>query len=68
MVADFHHFNAVPIITLELMRGAGGFRGMAQVLQLIRIISTIIFPITGVALINAEPVLTGKLILIAGGV
>lgn len=50
------------------MRGARGFRDMAQVLQLIRIISTVIFPITGIAFVNAEPILTCKLIPIAGGV
>ena len=68
MVADLHHFNAVPIVTLELMRGARGFWDVAQVLQLIRIIPTVVFPIADVALVNAEPVLTGELILAAGGV
>ena len=68
MVADLHHFDAVPIVTLELMRGACGFWDVAQVLQLIRIIPAVVFPVADVALVNAEPVLTGELILTAGGV
>lgn len=68
MVADFYHLNAIPIITLELMRGACGFRYMAQVLQLVRTISAVIITITDEGFINAEPILTGKLFLIAGGV
>lgn len=68
MVANFYHLDAIPIITLELMRGACGFRDMAQVLQLVRTISAVISPITDEGFINAEPILTGKLILIAGGV
>lgn len=68
MVADFYHLDAIPIITLELMRGACGFRDMAQVLQLVRAISAVIITITDEGFINAEPILTGKLFLIAGGV
>lgn len=62
------HINAVPIVTPELMRGARGLWSVAQVLQLIRPISTVVFPITHVLLINAQPILTGKLVLAAGGV
>ena len=50
------------------MRGARGFWDVAQVLQLIRIIPAVVFPVADVALVNAEPVLTGELILAAGGV
>ena len=68
MVADFYHIDAVPVVTLELMRGARSLWSVAQVLLLIRSISTVIFPITDFLLINAQPVLTGKLALTAGGV
>ena len=50
------------------MRGTCGFWGVAQVLQLIRVISTVIVPITDIGLINAESVLTGKKGLVAGRV
>ena len=68
MVADFHHLNAVPIVTPELMRGTCGFFLVAQVLQLIRIVATVIFPITDVTLISADTVLTGKKVFITGWV
>ena len=50
------------------MRGTCGFWGVAQVLQLIRVISTVIVPITDIGLINAESVLTRKKGLVAGRV
>jgi hypothetical protein len=68
VVAEFPRVDAVPIVTLELMRGACGFWGMAQVLQFIRVISTVIFFITDKQLTDATPILTGKLILMAGWV
>lgn len=50
------------------MRGTCGFRGVTQVLELIRVISTVIVPITDIDLINAESVLTCKKGLVAGRV
>ena len=50
------------------MRGTCGFRGVTQVLELIRVISTVIVPITDIGLINAESVLTCKKGLVAGRV
>lgn len=66
VVAEFHHLNAAPIVTLELMRRTRGFWGVAQVHQLIRSISTVIILITDEGFTNAAPILTGKLILLAG--
>lgn len=50
------------------MRGTCGFWGVTEVLQLIRVISTVIVPITDIGLINAESVLTRKKGLAAGRV
>lgn len=68
MVADLPHLDAMPVVTLELMRGARGFRGVTQVILLIRFISTVIVPITDIGLINAAPVLAGELMVLAGRV
>lgn len=50
------------------MRGARGLWSVAQVLQLVRPITTVVLPVTHILLINAHPVLTGELVLAAGGV
>lgn len=68
MVTDPRHLDAVPVVTPELMRGARGFWGVTQVLLLIRPISTVIVLITNKEPRDAPPVLTGKLICMAGWV
>lgn len=68
VVADFHHLEAVPVVTFELMRRACGFWGVAQVLQLIRFVPTVVLLITDKGLTNAVPILTGKLTVLAGRV
>lgn len=68
MITDSPHLDAVPVITPELMRGACGFWGVTQVLLLIRPISTVIVLITNKVPRDTPPVLTRKLICIAGRV
>lgn len=68
VVTDLHHVNAVPVVTAELMRGARGFRGVAQVLLLVRPVSTVVVLVTDKELWDASPVLTGELIVVAGRV
>lgn len=68
MVTDSPHLNAVPVVTPELRRGACGFWGVTQVLLLIRPVSTVIVLITDKEPRDTPPVLTGKLICMAGWV
>lgn len=53
------------IVTSELSRGAGGGQRAAHVLQLIRLVSTVVVTIADKVMGNAAAVLAGELVLVA---
>lgn len=57
--------QAVPVVTTEVSRWAGGRWSPAQVIQLVRFIPAVIVPVTEEIPRDAAPVLTGELVLLA---
>lgn len=62
-VAHLAQGDTVSIITYELSRGAGGWRRVAQVIQLIRLVATVIVPVTDKVVGHAASILAGELML-----
>ena len=58
--------DTVSIVTSELSRRAGGWWCEAHVLQFIRLVPTVIVPITDKVMGHAAAILAGELVLLAG--
>lgn len=64
-VAHLAQGDAVSIITPELSWGAGGGWSMTHVLQLVRLVPTVVVSVTNKVVGDAAPVLAGELVLLA---
>lgn len=65
-ITHFSQRNTVSIFTSEFSGGAGGLRGLAHVLQLIRLIPTVIVSITDKVVGHTAAVLACELVWLTG--